>query len=113
MQIQQLNQYSFKFGLFTNAPKEWCENILMFANMDMYDVFDEEMCFSSNDGLIKPKKEIYDFVETKLDDVDVIHFIDDNKMNFKEIITNQKWSTHWLQNTRYSNLHTYLYRNLR
>jgi FMN phosphatase YigB (HAD superfamily) len=112
IQLNYLKNYSFKFGLFTNAPQEWCENIFMIAGMDIYDVIDEEICFSSNDGLVKPKKEAYEFVESKLKNVDMIHFIDDNKINFKEIITNKRWATHWLHNTRYFNLHTYLYHNL-
>jgi FMN phosphatase YigB (HAD superfamily) len=110
--MKKLCNYSFKFGLFTNAPIEWCENILMLANVDLYEVMDGDLCFSSNEGLVKPKKESYKNVESKLYNVDKIHFIDDNKMNFKEIIENEKWSTHWLNTSRYINLHTYLDRNL-
>lgn len=82
-----------KYGLFTNAPISWCENICWAANMDIYDFIDDTKCFTSDNGLIKPKKKIYNLVESELKNDRTIYFIDDNEINFKEILHNDKWKT--------------------
>lgn len=82
-----------KYGLFTNAPLTWCENICWMGNVDIYDFIEDTQCFTSDDGLIKPKKHIYDYVESELINDKTIYFVDDNKMNFDEIATNDRWRT--------------------
>lgn len=81
-----------KYGLFTNAPLSWCENICWSANVDIYSFIDDTRCFTSDDGLIKPKKQIYEYVESELND-EHICFIDDNEINFKEISNKNRWET--------------------
>ena len=106
--LRKLNRYGHKrFGLFTNAPIDWCQNICALAKVDLYDFVDEEKCFTSNDGLIKPKQEIYQFVEDRLSSSpnEKIHFIDDNIINFKCIIDNEKWQTHHLD--KFTDFHSY------
>jgi len=111
LSFRKLQKYGKKsFGLFTNAPIDWCENICALANTDIYDYVDEEKRFTSNDGLIKPQREIYQFVEdTLLPTNEKIHFVDDNIINFKCIIDNDKWQTHHLD--KLTDFHSYYLNN--
>lgn len=84
-----------KYGLFTNAPISWCEEVCALAHVDLYDFIDPSKCFTSDEGLIKPKKEIYQRVESKIEGDERIHFIDDNAINFEAIrdFDTDRWNT--------------------
>lgn len=91
--IKKLLTYKSKFGLFTNAPISWCENICSITDTDIYEFIDFDKCFTSDNGLVKPNRECYEIIEEKLiyDDT-VINFIDDSYINFKNISSNDKWN---------------------
>lgn len=80
-----------KYALFTNAPISWCENMCALAHVDLYDFIDPSRCFASDEGLIKPKKEIYDRVEESLENH--IYFIDDSAINLEAVRDRDRWST--------------------
>lgn len=106
LSLREFQKYGNKqFGLFTNAPIAWCENICSLAQIDLYTFVAEEHCFTSNDGLIKPEKEIYEFVENTMITNESIHFIDDNVINFKCIVDNDRWKTHHLNKS--TDFHSY------
>ncbi|QOI90246.1 hypothetical protein QKU58_gp085 [Pyramimonas orientalis virus] len=106
--LNYLVDYPETFGLLTNAPISWCENICMLANVDMYSIFEHDQCFGSDTGLIKPQKAIFDYVESNIDNKKKLHFIDDNKMNFKELCNNERWISHWMNNEEFFSLYDYL-----
>ena len=106
LSLRKFKKYNYKqFGLFTNAPIDWCENICALAQIDLYTFVDQEKCFTSNDGLIKPEKEFYQFIEKQLIEDQKLHFIDDNVINFKCIKDNDKWTTHHLDT--FTDFHSY------
>lgn len=108
--LREFKKYDRKhFGLFTNAPIAWCENICSLAQIDLYAFVEEEKSFTSDDGLIKPQNEIYQFVEDTLIKNEEIHFIDDNLINFKCIVDNDRWKPHLLDKS--IDFHSYYFDN--
>jgi len=109
--LRKLKRYGHKrFGLFTNAPIDWCENICALAKVNLYDFVDEEKSFTSDDGLIKPKRDIYQFVENTLSSTnEKIHFIDDNIINLQCLTDNDKWQAHHLDKS--TDFHSYYFDN--
>lgn len=105
--LSRMKEYSYSFGLFTNAPLSWCENICHIAGTDIEHFIDDTKLFTSDNGLIKPKDEFYTHVENKLKKDKTIHFIDDSLINLNGIIaSNPKWVTHHIDTS--INLHCYL-----
>lgn len=81
-----------RYGLFTNAPISWCENMCVLAHVDLYDFIDPSRCFTSDEGLIKPKKDVYDHVEESTLE-NLIYFIDDSAINLEAVRDRDRWST--------------------
>jgi FMN phosphatase YigB (HAD superfamily) len=89
--LRNVVSHKKRYGLFTNAPISWCENMCALAHIDLYDFIDPSSCFTSDEGLIKPKKEIYDHVEESLENN--IYFIDDSAINLEAVGDRDRWST--------------------
>jgi len=110
--IRDMRVYKRKFGLFTNAPLSWCLNICALADIDMFEFIDEEYCFTSNDGMLKPKIETYDNVESVvLTEYEKIKFVDDSLINLKPINSNPWWSTYHMNNSKHNNIHSMIHQN--
>lgn len=81
-----------KYGLFTNAPLSWCENIFSCLENDMNEIIDYNKIFTSDNGLLKPNIITYNNIEEQLDNK--IHFIDDSQLNLLPVHKNKKWKTY-------------------
>ena len=90
-------------GLYTNAPLEWCENILAFMGYDIYSMFDKNRLFTSDNGYLKPDEHSYKYVEKKEEELGwipgsdyPIQFIDDSLKNILPIMNDENWRTTWI-----------------
>ena len=93
-------------GLFTNAPLSWCINTLECMDLDLTDIFNQSLYFTSDIGYVKPQKKIYDIVEETINN-DII-FIDDNNNNFKHVINKEKWNCKFVENSNNKKLYDIL-----
>ena len=100
-------------GLYTNAPMEWCENTLAFMGYDVYDLFDKNQCFTSDNGYLKPHKDSYTFVENRQEEMGwtpelspPIHFIDDSLKNLLPVMNNDNWKITWMSEDEPTVLHS-------
>lgn len=84
--------YDNKYGLFTNAPISWCENLLSCLEIDIYDIIDYDKVYTSDEGDLKPNLTMYNYIDNKLNDT--IHFIDDSYINLLPVLKNDKWKTY-------------------
>lgn len=84
--------YEHKYGLFTNAPLSWCVSLFNFLEEDLFNMIDKDKVFTSDGGVLKPNKLVYEKVENNLENK--IHFIDDSNINLLPIKNNNKWETH-------------------
>ena len=99
------NYYS-NVGIFTNAPSTWCENICKLIDIDIYEHIDDNLLFTSDEGLSKPLCNTYNNVENYVSN-DIL-FIDDSISNLMPVINRNKWTV-YLQNNFYKeNLYTFL-----
>jgi FMN phosphatase YigB (HAD superfamily) len=76
--------------LCTNAPKLYCQHVLFYMGLSWSDVFDSEIFFTSDTGLIKPLDAYYNHVEDTLD-FSEYHFIDDSISNIMPCIHRPQW----------------------
>tara|TARA_Y100000996_G_C22477013_1_gene624594 strand:- start:140 stop:799 length:660 start_codon:yes stop_codon:yes gene_type:complete len=81
-----------KFGLFTNAPLSWCENLFYHLDEDLFNMIDYNKVFTSDEGVLKPNISVYKNIENNLDNK--IHFIDDSYINLLPVKDNKKWKTY-------------------
>lgn len=84
--------YDNKYGLFTNAPISWCENLLSCLQMDIYDIIDYDKVYTSDEGDLKPNLTMYNYIESELNDT--IYFIDDSYVNLSPVLNNDRWKTY-------------------
>lgn len=92
MLLHRSKIYEHKYGLFTNAPLSWCENLFFFLEEDLFDMIDNDKVFASDRGVLKPNILVYKKVENNLENE--IHFIDDSYINLLPIKNNKRWKTH-------------------
>lgn len=84
--------FNHKFGLFTNAPLSWCENLFYYLDDDLSNMIDYDKVFTSDEGLLKPNISVYQNIENNLNDN--IHFIEDSYINLLPVKNNKKWKTY-------------------
>jgi FMN phosphatase YigB (HAD superfamily) len=99
------NYYS-NVGIFTNAPSTWCENICKLMDIDIYDHIEDNLLFTSDEGLSKPLYDTYKNVEDHISN-DII-FIDDSISNLIPVIHREKWNVYLQNNWNRENLYTFL-----
>lgn len=92
MLSHQTKVCNHKYGLFTNAPLTWCENLFYHLELDLYEIIDNNKVFTSDEGTLKPSKLVYENIENNLDDT--IHFIDDSYINLLPVKDNNNWKTY-------------------
>ena len=76
--------------LFSNAPFNWCNNILSICNIDTNDIFEDIYTCDTNEEHLKPKPKLYDKIESKYKEFD-LYFLDDNKHNLE--CAPSRWQT--------------------
>lgn len=76
-------------GLCTNTPLRYCEAVLYPEESNEFKDQLLNNAFTSDDGLIKPKKQFYDHVERNVDTH--IHFLDDSPVNVKAVSNRKRW----------------------
>lgn len=87
----QKNMDGSKYGLFTNAPLEWCEKVSLMLGYDLSYIIDYNRVFTSDEGLLKPNMDAYNNVMHVTSSEDKVHFIDDNIINIKPVLTIDNW----------------------
>ena len=91
--IKTKQKYQFDFILCTNAPFNYCEQILHHANVPFDILFSTQHIYTSDNlKMLKPTYEYYSQIEKEL--VNTIHFIDDSFTNIEIIQNNPRWSVH-------------------
>jgi FMN phosphatase YigB (HAD superfamily) len=75
--------------IFSNAPDIWCRTIMSYMDNNLCTI---PTMSDITQVHLKPVKKCYERVEEKLKDFDQIMFLDDSIINFKPIITNNKWT---------------------
>lgn len=76
----------------SNAPDEWCFNILENMGIDMSII--QRDGFSSY-GYVKPQSEFYDIVRNRID-ADKYIFVDDSISNLLPIANDDQWTSCWM-----------------
>jgi FMN phosphatase YigB (HAD superfamily) len=76
--------------LCTNAPLQYCIHVLFYMGWEWDDVFDPDVCFTSDTGIVKPLTAYYNRVEDTLD-LKEYHFIDDSISNIMPCIHRPRW----------------------
>jgi len=76
--------------LCTNAPKIYCEHVLFYLGISWSDVFDDDIHFTSDTGLVKPLDAYYNHVEDTLV-LTEYHFIDDSVSNIMPCVHRPRW----------------------
>ena len=76
--------------LCTNAPKTYCEHVLFYLGISWSDVFDDDICFTSDTGLVKPLDAYYNHIEDALG-FNEYHFIDDSVSNIMPCVHRPQW----------------------
>lgn len=82
----------FSYGIFTNTSSIWYTTILDHYNI--YNSFDSNYCFDSDNGLIKPNPISYDSINQCVPSNLNIHFLDDNKLNILPACSYDRWSNY-------------------
>jgi FMN phosphatase YigB (HAD superfamily) len=78
--------------IFSNAPVSWCDSAML--AMDPSGDLLRYMTQIDNGMLLKPEADIYNKVSSLLK-VDKICFVDDNLINFTNIMNNNMWKKVW------------------
>ena len=118
MEVHDLCNYAKMNGvslyLFSNAPKDWCNNVI--EAMKLQDYFHEDNTLSSDHPvfqgkLLKPTPKLYqtvqDFVQHRHQDTNIpIIFVDDSWMNLAPVIGNPAWKPIYMDNTEGGKIQT-------
>lgn len=101
------------FGLFSNAPLTWCENICAIADVDMYEFIDSTYCFTSDVAMIKPLKPMYEYVDASIpSSIKKIHFVDDSHVNICNVPRSMtRWELYHLDTSKYDSFHSFYTKN--
>lgn len=101
------------FGLFSNAPLTWCENMCAIADVNMYDFIDSTYCFTSDVAMIKPMKPMYEYVDASIpSSIKKIKFVDDSRVNIQSVPRYMtRWELYHLDTSQYDSFHTFYTRN--
>ena len=91
------NTFDYQYILCTNTPKWYCECVLHALDTSYADLFCNDICFTSDNGLLKPCEDYFDNVETYLKQDEYI-FIDDSILNIQGIQTRSNWKGHLVHN---------------
>ena len=79
-----------KPGLFTNAPLLWVHETLGMLGFDIDEVFDTDLLFTSDKGLVKPKLDAYEYINRYCEDEHIV-FIDDSEKNIEACEVYDNW----------------------
>lgn len=85
--------------LFSNAPYNWCDNIVSMCGFTTSDLFEGVYTCDTHEEDLKPQTKLYDEIDSKYKDFD-LYFLDDNKNNLESAPSH--WNT--LQVKEYDNL---------
>ena len=105
--IDVLRRFNKKPGLFTNTPLIWVEQNLHCLGLDIDEVFDTDMLFTSDDGFIKPKLDTYQRIYNHLACNHTL-FLDDSLTNIKAASPFENWVGFHVPKGRKKLLYTYL-----
>lgn len=94
--IIDIKQNSYDdYVLFSNAHLDWVSNVLNYAEIDMYQMFDG--FYTNDNNCLKPYNSAY----MPFDQSEKISFVDDNIINLKPVENKYGWNIF-----HYSNQHT-------
>ncbi len=79
-----------KPGLFTNTPLLWVHETLGMLGFDIDEVFDTDLLFTSDKGLVKPKLDAYEYINRCCEDEHIV-FIDDSEKNINACEKYDNW----------------------
>jgi len=96
-----------KPGLFTNTPLIWVEQNLDCLGLQIEDIFDTNMLFTSDEGFIKPKFDTYERINNYLYKQNTL-FIDDSVININAITQYDNWVGFHIPYGKKQLLYTYL-----